>query len=106
MVTPENQPENQPETPLETPDAPALAALRPQVDRWATWLHARGLGGFAAALLDALEPLAPLGAQALYILQPTLGLLVPRAELSMLATVLDAPGGAEWLRDALDSPPR
>jgi hypothetical protein len=76
----------------------------PEAERLAGWaerLHAAGLGGLAAALLDAAEPLAPLGAQALWVAQPALGLLLPRAAIADLARVLDAPGGVAWLREQL-----
>jgi hypothetical protein len=87
-------------------NAPVMLAgfdsLLPRVERWSRWLDGHGLTGFAAALLDVVVPLAPLGAQALYFLQPALGLLVPRQAVSELAELLDTPGGAAWLRDALD----
>lgn len=36
-------------------------------------LHRLGLGSITAALLDGLAPLAPLGAQGMYLLEPFLG---------------------------------
>ena len=80
------------------PDAERLAA---RLAQWAARLEAAGLGGLAATLLDATEPLAPLGAQALWVAQPALGLLLPRDAVADLARVLDAPGGVAWLRERL-----
>lgn len=36
-------------------------------------LHRLGLGSITAALLEGLAPLAPLGAQGMYLLEPLLG---------------------------------
>ena len=80
------------------PDAERLSA---RAARWAERLDAAGLGGLAATLLDAAEPLAPLGAQALWVAQPALGLVLPRDAVADLARVLDAPGGVAWLRERL-----
>lgn len=80
------------------PDAERLAA---RLAQWGARLHAAGLGGLMAALLDAAEPLAPLGAQALWVAQPALGLLLSRDAVADLARVLDAPGGVAWLREQL-----
>lgn len=80
------------------PDAEHLAA---RLSHWGERLHAAGLGGVMAALLDAAEPLAPLGAQALWVVQPALSLVLPRDAVADLARVLDAPGGVAWLRERL-----
>jgi hypothetical protein len=84
--------------------APSLIGLVAQ-------LEARGLAGTAAALLDAFEPLAALGAQALYIAQPLAGLASGswRAWTGDLARTLETPTGVRALRDALrdaDAPRR
>jgi hypothetical protein len=72
-----------------------------RLTRWAKRLRATRLDGLVGALLDAAEPFGPLGAQFLWIAQPTLGLLVPREEIASLARVLEAPGGVAWLREQL-----
>jgi hypothetical protein len=59
------------------------------------------LDGLVGALLEAVEPLGPLGAQVLWVAQPTLGLWVPREEIATLAQRLEAPGGVAWLREQL-----
>ena len=67
-------------------------------------MRAARLDGLARLLLEAAEPLGPLGAQVLYVAQPTLGLLVPREEVASLARLLDAPDGMAWLRVQLTGP--
>ena len=53
--------------------------------RLSHWLHRMGLEGFAAALLEAGQPLAPLGAQLSYMAEPLLaGLGLPLAEVGQL----------------------
>jgi hypothetical protein len=51
--------------------------------------------------LDVAEPLSPLGAQLLWIAQPTLGLMVPRQEIAALARLLEQPDGMAWVREQL-----
>ena len=72
-----------------------------RLDRWSERLHARGLNGAASALLDAVEPLGPFGAQMLWIAQPALALMAPRDEIASLARLLETPGGIAWLRGRL-----
>jgi hypothetical protein len=68
---------------------------------WQTRLHAWGLEGVVAALLEAAEPLGPLGAQALYVAQPTLGLFLSREAVGQWAHLLEDPANVAWLRDRL-----
>ena len=59
---------------------------------WAVWadrLHHWGLGTFAAALLESTGPLKLLGAQFVYMGQPTLNGLLPDEHLSAFATLLE-----------------
>jgi hypothetical protein len=72
-----------------------------RLTRWSKRLHAAHLDGLVGALLDAAEPFGPLGAQVLWVVQPTLGLLVPREEIASLARLLEAPGGVARLREQL-----
>ena len=51
-------------------------------------LHRLGLGSITAALLDGLAPLAPLGAQGMYLLEPLFG---PGEGWRKLATTLEDP---------------
>ncbi len=73
----------------------------PRLGRWSARLRALRLDGVAGALLDAAEPLGPVGAQALWIAQPALAWLAPRDEVAALARVLEAPGGVAWLREQI-----
>jgi len=83
---------------------PDAARWTPRLLRWADHLRAARLDGPVGALLDAAEPLGPLGAQLLWIVQPALGLLLPREDVGALARLLDAPGGVAWLRAQLVGP--
>ena len=65
-------------------------------------MKARGLGDALSTALDVLEPLGPLGAQALWFAQPVLGFMVARETLDNLAEALEAPGGVERLRQMLE----
>lgn len=68
---------------------------------WSKRLHTARLDGLVGVLLDVTEPLSPLGAQILWIAQPTLGLLVPREEIATLARLLEKPEGMAWVREQL-----
>ena len=59
---------------------------------WAVWaqrLQHWGLESFAAALLESAGPLKLLGAQLVYIGQPTLNGFLPDEQLSALANLLE-----------------
>jgi hypothetical protein len=56
--------------------------------QWADSLRKWGMEGFAAWLLEAGAPLAPLGAQVLYVGQPLFG-RATRGKLAALAVVLE-----------------
>ncbi len=70
---------------------------------WIQHIKARGLGHALSTALDVLEPLGPLGAQALWVAQPVLGLFVARETLGGLADALEQPGGVERLRQMLEN---
>ncbi len=89
---------------IEGEHLPDAGRWSPRLLRWARQIRAARLDGPVGALLDAAEPLGPLGAQLLWIAQPALGLLVPRDEIGSLARLLDAPGGVAWLREQLAGP--
>jgi hypothetical protein len=73
--------------------------------RLAAHAHARGWAHLLRLLLPMLEPVAPLGAQVLYVGEPALNVLGARGWLRDLAQVLETPGGLAELDDALDDPP-
>jgi hypothetical protein len=81
--------------------SPASDPWPQRLARWSRRLHAAHLDGLVGVLLEAVEPLGPLGAQVLWVAQPTLGLWVPREEITLLAQRLEAPGGVAWLREQL-----
>ena len=80
---------------------PDAEAWRDRLSRWAERLRAAHLDHAVGAALDLCEPLGPIGAQVLWVAQPTLGLFVPRGEVASLARLLESPGGLAWVRDQL-----
>ncbi len=69
---------------------------------WHARLHRWGLFPLAEAGLDILQPLAPFAAQALYVLQPTLGLVVDARQVGQWAAALEDPDTLAQWRTALD----
>ena len=70
-------------------------------ERWLTLAHnwqqradQAGLGGVSRAVVEALQPLAPLAAQLLWVAQPTFGLLGRGAAIGVLAEMLEHPVGS------------
>ncbi|GIK66563.1 MAG: hypothetical protein BroJett018_43570 [Chloroflexota bacterium] len=82
-------------------DQPLDAEFAQNAVRWQAWLQKHGLEGLADALLGASEPLAPIGAQLLYVAQPALSLIAPREAIGRWARLLETPGGLAWLREQL-----
>ena len=68
---------------------------------WLRWLHETGRGTTAAAVLEAVSPLATVGAQALYLLHP---LFAPTTDLARTARLLEDPDSFERLIAELDRP--
>jgi len=59
------------------------------------WQHRAeqaGLGDISSAVMEALQPLAPLAAQLLWVAQPTFGLIGRGAAIGALAEMLEHPG--------------
>jgi len=69
---------------------------------WVERVKARGLGDALGLALDALEPLGPLGAQVLWVLQPALGLFGAREAVKDIAQALEDPDGIARIREALE----
>ena len=65
-------------------------------------LKRRGLTNAVSVLLDVIGPLGVLGAQLLWIAQPTAGLFGGREIVAGLARTLEQPDGVERLRALLD----
>ena len=100
MVESTNAPNASAPPPAPAPGAEA-AAWSMRWTRWSQRLHKLGLAGVIETLLDAAEPLGPLGAQLLWVAQPTLSLFMPRGEITALAHSLEEPGGVARLRAQL-----
>ena len=62
----------------------------------------RGLASALGLFLDVIEPIGALGAQLLWIAQPTAGLFGGRDIVAGLARTLEQPDGVERLRALLD----
>ncbi len=77
---------------------------QPVADKIHQRVEALGLSGLGAALVEGLAPLAPLGAQIAYILQPMFGSGVTDG-LADLAGWLEEPAEVEALADRLRQPP-
>jgi len=72
---------------------------------WGERLRAWGLEGLVTSLLEAAEPLSPLGAQALYVAQPALGVFLPADSVGRWARALEDPATLAWLRAGLTATP-
>jgi hypothetical protein len=68
---------------------------------WLRQVKTQGWENILSAALDVLEPFGALGAQALWFLQPTLGLFVSKDALSGVAHALEEPGELNRLRELL-----
>lgn len=68
---------------------------------WIQDVKARGLGRTLSLLLDAIEPLGPLGAQMLWMAQPVSRLFGAADMLGELANALETPDGIDELRRRL-----
>jgi hypothetical protein len=73
--------------------------------RWLTLAHnwrqraeKAGLGDVASAVMEALQPLAPLAAQVLWVAQPTFSLIGRGVAVGALAEMLENPGGGSGER--------
>lgn len=70
---------------------------------WVEQAKKRGLTGALRLTLDLLEPLGPLGAQVLYVLQPGLGIFGFYHIAGEVARTLEEPDGIDELRKQLNS---
>ena len=69
--------------------------------KFVRWLRQMGLNGLAASLLEAAGPLAYLGAQVTYMIEPLIG--TRDSQISELARTLEDPEGVLQLIEALRS---
>lgn len=72
----------------------SLDIWRERIARW-------GLETWVEMGLDLFEPLSPLVGQILWVLQPTLGLVLEPEQVSNWAKFLEDPQGVAWLREEL-----
>ena len=68
------------------------------LDAWIIFARQRRLNAWLAFVLEALDPLAPLAAQALYLIEPVFGL---RSETRSLARALEDDESRQDLRRRL-----
>lgn len=73
------------------------------LDRLAGAVQRHGLRDAALLVLDAGRPLAFLGGQMLWLLQPALSLLVPGKQVALLAHVLEKPEAVSALVTRLET---
>jgi hypothetical protein len=59
---------------------------------WRQRAEEAGLGDVSSAVMEALQPLAPLAAQVLWVAQPTFSLIGRGAAVGALAEMLESPG--------------
>ncbi|GAB4572590.1 MAG: hypothetical protein Kow0077_12440 [Anaerolineae bacterium] len=71
---------------------------------WGAWLRELGLDGLVGALLEAAEPLSPLGAQLLFVAQPALDVFWPAESIGRWAERLEDPETIAWMRTRLMMP--
>lgn len=72
-----------------------------RLDVWIERVRARGWVGSVCAILDMIEPLAPLAAQVLHVSHPISRIFARDFPLEILADALEAPNGVEILRKRL-----
>lgn len=70
---------------------------------WLQQAKANGWQDILRLTLDTLEPFGALGAQVIWVLQPTLGVFVAHDIIRDFANALETPGGIAQLRAALDA---
>ncbi|MCU0495739.1 MAG: hypothetical protein MUF87_00145 [Anaerolineae bacterium] len=70
-------------------------------EHWITQIKVRGLAGIISWGLTILEPFGAFGANLLYVLQPTFGILGWGAPIQDIAQALETPGGIEALQQQL-----
>lgn len=68
---------------------------------WAKKARDKGYDQWLLVLLDAIEPIAPIVAQGLWVTQPLAGLWGKSSAVQLLAETLEAPDGVTRLRKQL-----
>ncbi len=69
--------------------------------RWIEQVKSRNLGDAVGLILDILEPIGPISAQILWVIQPVSGLFGWHDAVGDIAKALEEPGGIDQLRHEL-----
>jgi hypothetical protein len=72
------------------------------VDQMVERIQGWGVAGLVRTLLDGIRPLAFIGGQALWIAQPTLGVLMDTDKVADYARLLERPEAIDLLRTRLE----
>lgn len=72
-----------------------------KLERLAERLEAFGMGGVLGLFVRAARPLGPVGASALWMAQPALGLVMDRDTVGEWAELLEDPNALAWLSQRL-----
>lgn len=72
-----------------------------RLDTWVERVRSRGWSGTVCAVLDMIEPLAPLAAQLLHVSHPVSRILAQDFPVDALADMLETQGGVDELRKRL-----
>lgn len=75
--------------------------IPPEKD-WIDQVQARGWGDALSTALELIQPLGPLAAQFLWIVQPAAGLFGRRDQVAALANLLEEPEALEQIRRRLE----
>ena len=75
-----------------------MRPLSKDLDAWVVFARQRRIDSWAALALESLEPLAPVAAQALYLIEPLLG---ERSAIRSLAALLEDDQARQALRRQL-----
>jgi len=68
---------------------------------WVDSLHRWGVQDFVALILDAVEPLAPVFAQILFVTQPLVRPFIADEKINALVDILDNPKEVQTFLDML-----
>jgi hypothetical protein len=83
------------------PESAYIGPLTTTVHHMREVVHRWGMVEIVDAFLAASAPLAPLGAQLLYVLQPTVRIFTQTQTLNAWANLLESRSGITWLRSEL-----
>ncbi len=79
--------------------------LESQLSTWGSRLRSWGVDGLVLSLLEAFEPLSPLGGQLLFMAQPALSVFGSGEAAGRWARLLEDPANVSWIREQLATQP-